>query len=305
MVRAFLAMLFLAVWLVLLLYTQGGPISVVTGGSRDIFFPPLVEGKEESSSLLQNSAQLDADIPDGQEAPPEAAGTTTPEHSRAAQVPVAGSTERKRSKSRLAYARFPKTGSRYAMSRLWQVAKFSVVPERKAVRAVGVAADEFLLGSVRNPCTSYLSLWAFQSESSRRAGLMVDLRQRDPQAYTRLVGRDSASGFTGPEDVQRFRDWIKFLGHPEAKLGLLSGRFHGKFLSQDPKMDILNNAYLVRGLSKEAAEEAAAEVHRASIYELADCWLHTESLDTDLTLCCELRICHGLHSNHIHNDPCT
>ncbi|OLP72953.1 hypothetical protein AK812_SmicGene48003, partial [Symbiodinium microadriaticum] len=163
--------------------------------------------------------------------------------------------------------------------------RLNVIPEAKAVRAVGVAKDEFLLASVRNPCESYLSLWAFQSEAKRRAGVMADLRRRDPEAHKRLVGRDSQNGFTGPEDVQRFRAWIKFMGHQHVKLGLLSGRFYGKYLSQDPDMDIRDNAFLVRVMTEETAAQTVQAIRSASISELADCWMHTESLDADIAGC--------------------
>ena len=326
MVRACFGLLVGATWVALVLYTQAGPISVIAGFSRDIAFPPLVEGREH----VRSSTELDAEASDALKAEivvedrgvvslagrsslpgsqPEESGKVPEPVSEKAQpqdqIPsqasvLAGGLQtssdtsgRKQHKSQLAYARFPKTGSRYVLSRLRKVTQFSVIPEKKAVRAVGVAAHEFLLGSVRNPCTSYLSLWAFQSEASRRAGVMVNLRKHDPEAYQRLAGRNSANGFTSLEDVNRFRNWIKFMGHADVQLGLLSGRFHGKYLSRDRDMDILDNAFLVRGLSKEAAAETAKALQTASMSELADCWLHTESLDADLTRCPGLRVSQG------------
>eukprot|EP00439_Symbiodinium_sp_Y106_P086230 s534_g32.t1 len=316
MARAFIGILFVAMWLVFLLYTQGGPISVVTGASRDIFIP-LVQsdgaGRVASPNPPQSSAAQPSEGFAPTHAPPEPPPPgasafvrvrasneslyglqAAPEPSEGLassppQTAVPAPAVPRPSKSRLAYARFPKTGSRYAISHLFKVMpahRLNVIPEAKAVRAVGIAKDEFLLASVRNPCESYLSLWAFQSEVNRRAGVMADLRRRDPEAYKRLVGRNSQNGFTGPDDVERFRAWIKFMGHQgSVKLGLLSGRFHGKYLSQDPDMDIRDNAFLVRGMTQEAAAQTVQGIRSASISELADCWMHTESLDADIAGC--------------------
>ena len=328
MARAFIGTLFVAMWLVFLLYTQGGPISVVTGASRDIFIPLVqTDGVGVASpNPPQSSAELDSAqatrasvrsnkpiygsqaAPEASEdlasSPPQTAAPAPAAPAPAAPAPaapapavpapaaLAPAKPSRGSKSRLAYARFPKTGSRYAISHLFKVMgahRLNVIPEAKAVRAVGVAKDEFLLASVRNPCESYLSLWAFQSEAKRRAGVMADLRRRDPEAHKRLVGRDSQNGFTGPEDVQRFRAWIKFMGHQHVKLGLLSGRFYGKYLSQDPDMDIRDNAFLVRVMTEETAAQTVQAIRSASISELADCWMHTESLDADIAGCSELR----------------
>eukprot|EP00434_Breviolum_minutum_P005250 symbB.v1.2.004627.t2/scaffold262.1/size347640/2 len=81
---------------------------------------------------------------------------------------------------RLAFARFPKTGSRYAIQKL------RAVLGKDHLGDVGM--DAFVIGSVRNPCEGYLSLWAFQSDPDRHAGLMKDLQERKPQDYAQLVG---------------------------------------------------------------------------------------------------------------------
>ena len=227
MARAFIGTLFVAMWLVFLLYTQGGPISVVTGASRDIFIPLVqTDGVGVASpNPPQSSAELDSAqatrasvrsnkpiygsqaAPEASEdlasSPPQTAAPAPAAPAPAAPAPaapapavpapaaLAPAKPSRGSKSRLAYARFPKTGSRYAISHLFKVMgahRLNVIPEAKAVRAVGVAKDEFLLASVRNPCESYLSLWAFQSEAKRKSrghGGPAPARPRGTQATGR------------------------------------------------------------------------------------------------------------------------
>lgn len=75
------------------------------------------------------------------------------------------------------------------------------------------------------------------------------------------------------KDVRRFRQWIRYLAHPEAKLGLLSGRFHGKYLSRDPQercveafgafekeVNIRDNALLVKQLDGQRAMRIKEEI---------------------------------------------
>ena len=74
MARAFIGIFFVAMWLVFLLYTQGGPISVVTGASRDIFIP-LVQsdgaGRVASPNPPQSSAAQPSEGFAPTHAPPE------------------------------------------------------------------------------------------------------------------------------------------------------------------------------------------------------------------------------------------
>ncbi|CAK9039614.1 unnamed protein product, partial [Durusdinium trenchii] len=189
-------------------------------------------------------------------------------------------------KLKLAFARFPKTGSRYAIQKFRTVVgkDLLVVPEASALHSQYLP-ESFVVGSVRNPCESYLSLWAFQSDPMRHAGLMYDLRRKSPKDYLRLVGLDAASNFTSQQDVQRFRDWIRFLAHGSVKIGLLSGRFYGKYISRDPKLNIRDNAMLVKEVDPTEAQEMVKALQQMDVDQLVNCWLHTETMDEDLRRC--------------------
>eukprot|EP00435_Cladocopium_sp_Y103_P072326 s1543_g39.t3 len=158
-----------------------------------------------------------------------------------------------------------------------------VIPEAEAVHLQPLKRA-FLVGSVRNPCESYLSLWAFQSDPRRRAGLMSDLKRRRPEDYARLVGKDASSDYTSPKDIQRFRTWIRFLAHDQISLGLMSGRFYGKYISTS-EVNMRDNAMLVKDLSSSHATEILESLKSMEVKDLADCWLHTETMDEDLNRC--------------------
>eukprot|EP00931_Biecheleriopsis_adriatica_P058751 TRINITY_DN35055_c0_g1_i1.p1 TRINITY_DN35055_c0_g1~~TRINITY_DN35055_c0_g1_i1.p1 ORF type:complete len:839 (+),score=99.99 TRINITY_DN35055_c0_g1_i1:98-2614(+) len=197
-------------------------------------------------------------------------------------IPQKGTTKRN-----LAYARFPKTGSRYAIMKLKSaVPGIFIVPEKSPLHAFSYASDPhtFVLGSARNPCSAYVSLWAFQS-SGRQHGLMHGLYQKSPADYDRIVGRHAKDKYSGPEDVRRFREWLKFFAHPSHKLGLLSARFHSKYISADKDVDILSDPDLAKGRSNAEAAKMAEELRSMEINDLVDCWLRTESLDSDMARC--------------------
>lgn len=207
--------------------------------------------------------------------PPEAPAPAAPAPAAPREAPV----------KVLAYTRFPKTGSRYAIDKFHRVVgkDLRVIPEAQAVQLQPLKRA-FLVGSVRNPCESYLSLWAFQSDPRRRAGLMSDLKRRRPEDYARLVGKDESSDYTSPKDVQRFRTWIRFLAHDEISLGLMSGRFYGKYISTS-EVNMRDNAMLVKELSSSRATEILESLKSMEVKDLADCWLHTETMDEDLDRC--------------------
>lgn len=136
----------------------------------------------------------------------------------------------------------------------------------------------FLIGSIRNPCDYYVSLWAANSFGRG------PLSELDPH-LKRNLGRDFQQKFGTANDIASFRRWIRAI--VGQKVGLLTVRLWVKYLADSPERF---NGCAARStclgptaLSNET--EIFEEVRSANFTSLADCWVRTGNLVQDAEHC--------------------
>lgn len=136
--------------------------------------------------------------------------------------------------------------------------------------------NNFVVGSVRNPCDYYLSLWAYGVE---RGGAMKHLimpeHLRDYVYHTRSAHKNST------EDIRRFRRWIRLIsskGHP----GVMSIRFAKSYavLEQD-----IPGFLPPQALNKEELDSVARALATPDYKDRVSCWVKAERLDRDAVQC--------------------
>jgi len=147
--------------------------------------------------------------------------------------------------------------------------------------------SSFKLGMIREPCSQYLSLWnvCVSGLRSFRAG---GRRFGDPMCYDKDV--EATVENARLDDVGSLQKFVKTLVSKDDKIGLLTCRNHYNYVKRTAnalshqnvacsKMDQLQEAPGEEMLHNFAANDASAA---------SDCWLHTESLETDLRSCLQM-----------------
>lgn len=142
----------------------------------------------------------------------------------------------------------------------------------------------FVVGLMRNPFDYYVSLWSYCSGGGAFPGPFRDALTPTEQEETLAPSRGADEMMGNPDDVMRFRKWMRVVNHEE--MGLLTYRFYMSYVSQGS-----------RGVKFALARTARQEVLRDSSvldviehgYEVVDkiCWIHTESIVDDTRSCLE------------------
>jgi len=139
----------------------------------------------------------------------------------------------------------------------------------------------FKLGMIREPCSQYLSLWnvCVSGLRSFRAG---GRRFGDPVCYDPAV--EAAVENASLDDKGSLQKFVKTLVSKDDKVGLVTCRNHYNYVNRTKSQQnaACSNMDQLRGVGGEGmlANFASNDATAAS-----DCWLHTESLETDLRTC--------------------
>lgn len=145
----------------------------------------------------------------------------------------------------------------------------------------GGRARPFVIGSMRNPCDYYVSLWAYNSHDALAGG--AGLMSKVSPELRPLLGLGNNSNFSSADDVQRFRRWLRALASP--RFNLLSTRFWIGYFSPTPKkyQDCRTHKDCVKdiGLQLAIARDLEPTLKPTGV----DCWVFTESAQTDLRVC--------------------
>jgi hypothetical protein len=144
--------------------------------------------------------------------------------------------------------------------------------------------SSFKLGMIREPCSTYVSLWSVctQGLRSQKAG---GRRFGDPICYDPAV--EATVDKASLDDKESLKKFVKTLVSQDDKIGLLTCRNHYNYVNRSQSLATRQNAACsnmdqLRSASGEgmlgnfAANDASAS---------SDCWLHQESLETDLHTC--------------------
>lgn len=132
----------------------------------------------------------------------------------------------------------------------------------------------FVIGSVRNPCDYYVSLWAYGAE---RGGAMMS-RIPDEAKY---VYKTTSPGKDSFEDIRRFRHWVRWI-NKEGRPGVMSVRFARSYANMDMDIKAQFPPARLDDASLDAVERALST---PDFLQRVDCWVQAEKLDQDTREC--------------------
>lgn len=205
-----------------------------------------------------------------------------------ARQPTQAGGKKNSSNQKLLYDHMPKAGGTFLIPLLRQAvggANFAFRSEFSPLLKSDVRKD-FVIGSVRNPCDYYVSLWAYGSD---HGGAMM---ARVPKENRYLYANTSATR-NSSTDIHRFHKWVRMLnqpGHP----GVMSVRFARSYAQMD--RSIQASAPPVT-LSHSDLMSVKRSLKFPGFLERVDCWVRLESLDQDTRHC--LRRWHRQTGNEI------
>jgi hypothetical protein len=185
------------------------------------------------------------------------------------------------SSPQVTYDHMPKTGGTYLISILEAgvgAARFNIISEFDGVDYL-VAEDSFTIGSMRNPCDLYVSLWAFGADGAGTLSMQLPQDVRDRVYGTTSPNKDS------PEDVEKFRDWLRTIS-VLGQAGTLTIRLAISY-GFDPALTSMNLVGPASQYSETVRDEANA-VMAAFDPERIDCWIYTENMTNDARICLQL-----------------
>lgn len=150
---------------------------------------------------------------------------------------------------------------------------FDFRPEFSNVTWRDIEAN-FVVGSVRNPCDYYVSLWAYGSDHG--GAMMHKIPKKDRYVYENTsANRDSR------EDIRRFHQWVRMLnkkGHP----GIMSVRFARSYAVL--RRDIKSMAPPM-ALDDEDLEAVRRALATPAFFKRVDCWVRMENVSEDAQDC--------------------
>merc|ERR1719265_2145261 len=135
--------------------------------------------------------------------------------------------------------------------------------------------SSFVIGSVRNPCDYYLSLWAYGADNG--GAMMSRIPKEQKFVYnTTSPNRDSDS------DILLFDKWVRMVSKP-GQPGIMSVRFARSYAKMD--RDVGAQAP-PSALSRIDLEAVRRSLSNSSYMDRVDCWVKADDrLDEDTRKC--------------------
>lgn len=189
---------------------------------------------------------------------------------------------------KLLYGHMSKAGGATILKTLKEVVDPQyLVPHPEIYGLNNAQRSAFVIGSIRNPCDFYVSLWAFQSGGTTDHGIMSDMAKRFPSDYKRLVGEGTQKHFTSKSDVARFRKWVKHIANKRGQVGLMTARFYKKYVQKGKhrKEDLRDKSDLASAMTTKEIAKVKKGMSAENLKKLGICWVKTESLFADLKAC--------------------
>lgn len=172
----------------------------------------------------------------------------------------------------------PKTGGTYLM-KLFNSAVGSQNFEKRSEFA-NVTQDDidnnFIVGSVRNPCDYYLSLWAYGVEHG--GAMKHTIRPASTRDY---VYHTTSKYKNSTEDIRRFRRWVRLIskkGHP----GVMSIRFAQSYAVLEKAIPA---AFPPQHLKKDELDTVARALATPDYKNRVNCWVKAEKLGRGASEC--------------------
>jgi len=177
---------------------------------------------------------------------------------------------------RLLYDHMPKTGGTFLVS-LFRSAvgkkNFVFRSEFSNLTRKNVS-DNFVVGSVRNPCDYYVSLWAYGAEHG--GSMMSHIPKEERYLYeTESSHKDST------KDKAMFQAWVRMI-NKKGQPGVMSVRFARSYSRVNP--GIVAAAPPMR-LEKKQLDNVKKALEGADFMQRVDCWVRTETVQADAKAC--------------------
>lgn len=178
--------------------------------------------------------------------------------------------------TKLLYDHMPKAGGTFLIPLLRQAvggANFDFRSEFSPLHRGDVRKD-FVIGSVRNPCDYYVSLWAYGSDHGGAMMAKVPMEHR-------YLYENTSSTRNSSTDIHRFHKWVRMLnqpGHP----GVMSVRFARSYAKME--RDIRASAPPA-ALSHQDLMSVKRSLRTPKFLDRVDCWVKLESLNQDAQHC--------------------
>lgn len=136
------------------------------------------------------------------------------------------------------------------------------------------AKNDFYIGSIRNPCDYYVSLWASNADNPNGQLRKELSNEKEGDRFFKV-----SESKTSEEDIKLFRDFVK---HIQGETGVYTGRLASSYI---PDLDLKN--YTMRQVSHEKAQEVQDKLKEFTLSQI-DCWVSTETLAEDMQDCMKM-----------------
>jgi len=146
--------------------------------------------------------------------------------------------------------------------------------EKLTARDVDVA---FTVGSVRNPCNYYLSLWAYGAD---HGGSMMSVIPRKK----RYVYKTTSPNKDSQADIQKFQDWVNMVNRRDFP-GIMSVRFAWSYAPVDMDIHAVKPPMKLADSELESVRRSLADPRK--FMSRVSCWIRTESMSEDTRTCLE------------------
>lgn len=177
---------------------------------------------------------------------------------------------------KLLYDHMPKTGGTYIAKVVRAAAgrnKFTLVREFDHYNH-SLFDEHFTIGSVRNPCDYYLSLWSYGVDFGGR------MRSHLPEE-SRWLYETEAQLKDSPADMLRFRRWVREISRPGYP-GIMSLRM---FISYAAQGRAVPRGWLPPASMTTEVLNWVRRSMRHFTRKHINCWVYSENLDEDLQNC--------------------
>lgn len=171
------------------------------------------------------------------------------------------------------YDHMPKAGGTYLINILRAAVGKKNFKKRKEFEGLSVMdkLSTFTMGSIRNPCDYYLSLWSYGVD---HGGAM---RHKVPAAWVYNVTSPMKDS---DHDIYKFRDWVRRV-NTKGKPGVMSVRFAVSYIRGAGNITGSLPPSVMDNTDLEVVQRGLRRFNKSSI----DCWARGESLVEDTRRC--------------------
>lgn len=134
---------------------------------------------------------------------------------------------------------------------------------------------DFYIGTIRNPCNYYVSLWSYNVQTNNSA-VRKDLEAEGHHEFFANVTANKSSA----HDIQVFQSFTK---HISGDIGVFTGRLAYGYIPYSP----LTSNFSTRGYNSTRNSKIKSMFDEFNTSRV-DCWVDTNSVTEDATICLQM-----------------